>query len=72
MSTLDRHYDGPFAVIRRERINAYRIDFRDQFPLRYDVINVDKLIQFLNRETGSSVLPLDIKGNTENEKTRGG
>ena len=38
MYTLDRRYDGPYKVIQREKINAYRIDFGNDFPqTRYNV-----------------------------------
>ena len=58
MSTLDRRYDGPYEVIRKEGISKYRIDFKNlvtgaiDFPGRYQILNQDKMIPFVNRDTG--------------------
>lgn len=69
MSTLDRRYDGPYRIIRRETINSYRVDFAGDFPGRYNVINVEKLIPYVNRLTGEATLPRDKPEGGGNART---
>jgi hypothetical protein len=60
MSMLDRRYDGPYKVSRKEGISRYKIDFENlltgniNFPGRYQVqvLNQDKLIPYVNCNTG--------------------
>jgi hypothetical protein len=58
MSTLDRRYDGPYKVVRKEGISRYEIDFENlltrkiDFPARYQILNQDKMIPYVNRDTG--------------------
>ena len=63
LPTLTERYEGPFRVVRRESRNAYRLDFRDQNDhrgvSRSPVVNVDKLIPYVDRETGET-RPKDI------------
>ena len=33
----------------------YRIDFRTDFPLRHSIINVDKMVPYVNRATGEAI-----------------
>ena len=55
MPTLDRRYDGPYEVMSREGKTKYRIDFRTDFPLRHSIINVDKMVPYVNRATGEAI-----------------
>ena len=57
LPTLAERYEGPFEVVRRENRNQYRLDFRDQHNRgipRSPVVNVDKLIPYVDRVTGET------------------
>jgi hypothetical protein len=77
MSTLDKRYDGPYEVIQKEGISKYRIDLKNlstcrvYFPGRYQVLNQDKMIPYVNRDTGEqrmdSETPQEGEGNGAND-----
>jgi hypothetical protein len=58
LSTLDRRYDGAYKVIRKEGMSRFKIDFDNlftskiDFPGRYQTLNQDKMIPYVNRDTG--------------------